>query len=104
MTGSKAITRAMVFMAGMTLFDMTTAFSQPISPSEPAILTLRPAALFVPDQIIPKDVRYLPDTQAMEAYLVAMDGAPPPWEALAGPEGIGDEEGLAKLNARRDQV
>ena len=82
----------------------SSAFSQPIEPSEPAILPLRPAAEFIPNQVIPSSVRYLSDGKAVESYLIAMDGAPPRWEAIAGPEGVGEEEALMKLNTKRDRV
>jgi hypothetical protein len=101
---NKIIAVALMVIAGWITRPAPTAFGQGIPFSEPAVLPLRPASEFVPDRILPKEVRFLPDAQALESYLVAMDGAPPPWDTLAGPQGVGDEEALSKLNTKRDTV
>ena len=83
---------------------MPTAFGQAIKPFEPTILPLRPASEFNPGEIIPPSARYLSDLSAIEAYLIAMDGAPPRWDSIVAPGGPGVEEALRKLNEKRDRV
>ncbi len=92
--------RAAIVLIACGLFLASSA--EALSPARPAVRPLIPADGFDPSKSVAAGARYIPDGAAVERFLAAMDGAPPDWEKLAGPHGVGDEEALEKLNVQRD--
>jgi len=54
--------------------------------------------------ILPKGAQLLHDPIAIERFLDALDGAPPEWHAIHGPDGVGHDERLFALNRQRDRA
>ena len=54
--------------------------------------------------ILPKGTQILHDPAAIARFLDAVDGAPPDWTVLHGPDGAGHDERLFALNRWRDRM
>jgi len=53
---------------------------------------------------LPPTTQFLHDPPAIERFLDALDGSPPNWTVIHGPDGTGHDERLFALNRQRDQL
>jgi len=95
----------------MRIFAAVIAAGLVVGPTMPGLGQtgdgVRPLRTFVQDDLrstLPADTDLLEKPAEIEEFLDALDGRPPDWAAIYGPEGRAHDERLFGLNRERDRL